>query len=127
MIEDLEANLTGKPIDASNTDNSAVSEEENSDESITELAKTSKDMEIYIKEEHKIEAYQNRMKIDIENINTIEKRHKNDTKRWRTIYKVIQQELFDETEIFPDIILKHFKNNANKAHNIPIDAKDNIN
>ena len=92
MIEDLEANLTGKPIDASNTDNSAVSEEENPDESITELAKTSKDMEIYIKEEHKIEAYQNIMKIDIENINTIEKRHKNYTKQWMTIYEIIQQE-----------------------------------
>ena len=42
------------------------------------------------------------MNINIEDINTIEKSHKNDTKRWRTIYKVIQQQFFDETEKFPD-------------------------
>ena len=31
MIEDLGANLTGAPIDASNTDDSAMSEEKNYD------------------------------------------------------------------------------------------------
>ena len=40
------------------------------------------------------------MNIDIENIITIEKRHKPYTKLWSTIYKVIQQEFFDETDIF---------------------------
>ena len=40
------------------------------------------------------------MNIDIENINTIENRHKHYTKQWRTIYEVIQQEFFDETDIF---------------------------
>ena len=39
------------------------------------------------------------MNIDIENINTIEKRHKIYTKRCRTIYKVTQQDCFDETDI----------------------------
>ena len=42
------------------------------------------------------------MNIDIENINKIENRHKQYTKQWMTIYKVIQQELFDETDIFPE-------------------------
>ena len=40
------------------------------------------------------------MNIDIENVDRIEKRHKNYTKQWRTIYKVIQQEFFDENDIF---------------------------
>ena len=43
-------------------------------------------------------SYKETMNIDIENINTILKRHKHYTKRWRTIYEVIQQELFDETD-----------------------------
>ena len=42
------------------------------------------------------------MNIDIENINTIEKRHKQYPKRWRTIYEVIQQYFFYETDIFLD-------------------------
>ena len=46
MIEDLKANLTGAPIDASNPDNSAVYEEANADESINAVAKASNEMEI---------------------------------------------------------------------------------
>ena len=30
---------------------------------------------------------------------------------------------FDETEIFPDDSIKHCKNNANEAHNIPLEVK----
>ena len=48
MIEDLEADLTGKPIDALNPENSAVAEYANADESITTVAKDSIDMEIDI-------------------------------------------------------------------------------
>ena len=33
---------------------------------------------------------------------------------------------FDETDIFPDNILKHCKNNVNEAHNIPIEVKINL-
>ena len=40
------------------------------------------------------------MNIDIENINIIEKRHKHYKKQRRKIYKVVEQEFFDETEIF---------------------------
>ena len=66
------------------------------------------------------------MNIDIENINTIEKRHKLYTKLWRKIYEVIQQDFLDETEIFPDNLIKHCKNNANEAHNIPLEEKNNM-
>ena len=40
------------------------------------------------------------MNIDIENIDKIENSHKQYTKQLRKICKVIQQELFDETDIF---------------------------
>ena len=66
----MEANLTGAPIDASNTDNLVVAEEANDYEAIASVAKSSNDMEIDIEEEHKIEAYQETMNIDIENIET---------------------------------------------------------
>ena len=48
MIEDLEANLTGAPIDASNHDDLAVAEEVNADESITAVAKDRNEMVIDI-------------------------------------------------------------------------------
>ena len=48
------------------------------------------------------------MNIDIENINTIEKRYKVNTKRCRTIYEVIQKK-FDETDIFPDDFINNLR------------------
>ena len=45
------------------------------------------------------------MNIDIENINTIEKRYKVYTQRCREIYEVIQL-FFDETNIFPGDFIK---------------------
>ena len=42
------------------------------------------------------------MNIDIENIDKIENSHKHYTKKLMTIYEVIQQDFFDETDIFPD-------------------------
>ena len=50
MIEDLEADLTGAPIDASNHDNLAVAEVSNADEATIAEAKASNDMEIGLKE-----------------------------------------------------------------------------
>ena len=66
------------------------------------------------------------MNIDIENINTIEKIHKVRTKWWRTIYEVIQQDIFEETDTFPDDFIKHCKKNANEAQNIPLEVKNNM-
>ena len=53
-----------------------MAEEENVDESITEESKASKEMEIDPKYEQNTKAYEETMKIDIENINTFEKRNK---------------------------------------------------
>ena len=96
----MEANLTRATIDVSNNDNLAVAEYVNADEAITELAKARNEMEIDTKEEHKTEAYQETMNTDIENIEKTENSHKHYTKQWRKIYEVIQQEFFDETDIF---------------------------
>ena len=71
MIEDLEADLTGSPIDDLNTDDSAVAEEANPDESITAVAMASNEMEIDLKKGLNTEAYKETMNIEIENINTI--------------------------------------------------------
>ena len=48
MIEDLEANFIGKPIDAPNLDDLEVAKEENSNEYITAVAKDINVMEIYL-------------------------------------------------------------------------------
>ena len=71
MVEDLEAELTGALKKTSNTESLAVSEETNVDESITEESKTSNKMEIGLKDEQNTKAYEETMKIDIENISTI--------------------------------------------------------
>ena len=57
MIEDLEANLCGNLIYASNTENLVVAKDENSDEASTVLAKASNEMGIDLEYEQKIEAY----------------------------------------------------------------------
>ena len=57
----------------------AVTEEANVDEAIP----------IYLQKERKTKAYKKKMKIDIENMSTFEKRSKIHTTQWRTIYKVI--------------------------------------
>ena len=57
MVEDLEADLTGAPIDSLNTEYLEVAEETNPDEAITAVAKASNDMEIDLKEERNKESY----------------------------------------------------------------------
>ena len=49
MTDNLEADLTGAPIDASNHDNLVVDEVSNADEAITAVAKASNEMEIDLK------------------------------------------------------------------------------
>ena len=49
MIEDLKADLNGAPIDALNTEDLVVAEQENLDESITAVAKDRNEMGIDIK------------------------------------------------------------------------------
>ena len=71
MIEDLEADLTGSPIDASNTDDATLDEVANYDEAITAVANSRNEIGIGIKEERKTELFKDTMNIDNENINTI--------------------------------------------------------
>ena len=87
----MEAELTVAPKGTSNTENLDVAEEANIDEAITAEAKASNEMENYLKKERKTKSYKEKIDIDIENINTIEKRKKVNTKLRRSIYKVIQQ------------------------------------
>ena len=57
-----------------------MAEEANVDKSISVEAKNSNEMEIDLKYEQNTKAYEEIMKIDLENINTIEKRRKLYTK-----------------------------------------------
>ena len=67
-------------------------------------------MEIDIEEEQRTEKYKATLNIDIENIVKIENIHNHHKINYREIYKVIQQEFFDETVILPE----EFKNIARK-------------
>ena len=96
MIEDLEPELTGALKETSNTENLAVAEEANVNEAITAEARASNDMEIDLKDKQNAAAYEDKTNIDIENINTIEKRNKVYTTQWRTIYEFIQPYLKKE-------------------------------
>ena len=47
------------------------------------------------------------MKTDIEKINTFVKRNKVYTTQWRRIYEVVEEAYFEESEIFPDDLIKY--------------------
>ena len=49
------------------------------------------------------------MNIDIENINTFEKRNKLYTTEWRKIYKVIEPEFLKKSDTFPDSFIKNVR------------------
>ena len=53
-------------------------------------------MEIYLKKEQKTQSYKETKNIDIENINTFEKRKKVFTTQWSRIYEVIEPEFLKE-------------------------------
>ena len=77
-----------------------VAIEENAYKDITEGAKSSKinkvsvRIEIYLKEEQNMKAYQETLNTKIENIDKIGNIHKHHKTPQRKIYEVIQQELF---------------------------------
>ena len=60
---------------------------------------------LILKEEQKTEKYKVTLNIDIENIFRIENIHDRHKRHSMKIYKVIQQEFFDETNIFPEEFL----------------------
>ena len=63
------------------------------------------------------------MNIDIENINTFEKRNKVNTTQWSTIYEVTEEDYFKESDIFPDYFIKKCKGNSNEAQVVPPEVK----
>ena len=63
---------------------------------------------------------------DIKNIDTYETITKFNTKQWRPIYEVIDEDYIKDSKIFPDDFIKECKNNSNEAHDIPREVKNNI-
>ena len=60
------------------------------------------------------------MNIDIEIINTFEKKNKIYTTQWRKIYKIIEPDFSDKSDIFPDDFIKQCEDNANEYVSITI-------
>ena len=87
----MEAELTVASKETSNTENFALVEEANVDEVITVEDKSRNETRNGLQDERKTKSYEDSMKIDIEDNNSIEKRNKLYTKKWREIYEVIQQ------------------------------------
>ena len=66
------------------------------------------------------------MNIDIEKINTFEKRSKVNKNQWRKIYEFIEEDYLEESDISPYGFIKKCKDNANEAQFLPLDVKNNI-
>ena len=100
----------------SKNDNLAVTEEAEVDEAIL----------VYIKKEQNTHTCKETMDIDIDNINTSEKRNKVNTIKWRHIYEVIDEAYSIESNIFSDAFMQQFKYNVNDNQFVPLEMKDNI-
>ena len=66
------------------------------------------------------------MSQDVDNIDTYETRTKDNTKKWRPIFEVIDESYIKDSKISPENFIRDCKNNSNKARNIPRDVKNNI-
>ena len=66
------------------------------------------------------------MYIDIDKINTFEKRNKVYTIKWRPIYEVIYETYFIDFNIFSDAFMQQCKDNADDAQFIPLYTKNYI-
>ena len=66
------------------------------------------------------------MNTDFEDIDKIENTNTHNKTHWRKIYEVIQQEFFEENDIFPKEFLKQWNTNANESHNIQTDFKKKL-
>ena len=74
---------------------------------VSKINKYSNETEINLEEDRNVETYKVTLNIDIENIDKIENIHHHHKTHWMKVYKVIQQEFFDETDIFPEDFCKH--------------------
>ena len=102
----MEAELTGALKINSKTDNSAVTEEANVDEAITEESKDNNRMKIELKHVQNTQSYEESMNIYIENINTFENRNKVYTTKRKRIYEVIETDLLRNLISFQMIFQK---------------------
>ena len=93
MIENMETELTEASKVNSKTENSAVTEVNILMNPSLQKPMPYLDWNVS-KKELNTQAYLKTMNIDIENINTFEKRNKVYTNKWRTIYEVIEPEFF---------------------------------
>ena len=66
------------------------------------------------------------MSQDISNIDTYETRTKVNTKKWRTIYEVIDEAYIKESNIFPADFIREYKINSNEPQFISSDVKNHI-
>ena len=69
---------------------------------VTEVENVHEAIPIDLKKERNTQAYKDRMSMDIDKINTFEKRNKVNTIKWRPIYKVIDEAYFIGSQIFSD-------------------------
>ena len=83
-------------VDSQN-DNLVVTEEADVDEAIP----------IYLIKNPNKQAYKKTIDIDIENIDTNELRIKVNTRKWRPIYDVIDEDYFKESNILSDDFMQH--------------------
>ena len=63
-----------------------------------------KPSQFIFKNNKKTKSYQKKMDIDIDKINSYEKRKKVNTIKWRPIYEVIEEAYFKESENFQMIL-----------------------
>ena len=80
---------------------------------------------IFIKERN-TKSYKEKIRQDIENIDTYETRTKVNTTKWTPIYEVIDESYIKESNIFPENFIRECKNNSNEAQFIPSGVKNNI-
>ena len=83
--------------------NLSVSEDASVDEAVT----------IDIIKEQNTKAYKDKMRKDIENIDTYENITNINTTNWRPIYEVIYEAYIEESNIFPDDCIRECKNISN--------------
>ena len=91
----------------------AVTEESNVDEAIP----------IDLIKEQITQAYKEKTSMDIENFDTFETRHKANTIKWRPIFEVIDEANLIGSKMFTNDFIKEFKDNSNKACDIPREIK----
>ena len=112
----MEDDLNELPEIDSETDNLAVTDKEDVDESIP----------IYLKKEKKHKYTRKKRTLILISSTHLKKRNKVNTIKWRPIYEVIEEAYLKKSEEFPEDFMKQCKDNEKEAQFIPLDVKNNI-